>query len=178
MKTFHTAAVEDEVREMIALVNTSFHEMPDKVSKLQENLGLGMQKALVDGWPDDEVEVVYAEAYRLFEEQRYQEVLPLALHLSVNRPLDQRFMFMTGMVLQSLGDPLLAASFYGTLLTLDPNFVPAAYRMAECYVTLGEHKNAREIFEIAIDMGRGTLGDADDFYHLQRMISERLCSSN
>jgi tetratricopeptide (TPR) repeat protein len=122
--------------------------------------------------------VVYAEAYQLFEAQRYQEALPLALHLSVNRPLDQRFMFMAGMILQSLGDPLLAASFYATLLTLDAEFVPAAFRMAECYAAIGDQKDAREIFEMAIDMGRGNLGDADEFYALQRLIVEKLRVAN
>lgn len=178
MKTFHTAAVDDEVQTIISLVNASFSEVPDKVPQLQHNLGIGMQKALVDGWPDDEVESVYADAHRLFGEQRYQEALPLALHLSVNRPLDQRFMFMTGLILQLLGDPLLGATFYSTLLSLDPNFVPAAFRMAECYAALGEHKDAREIFEMAIDMGRGGLGDADEFYALQRLIVEKLREVN
>jgi tetratricopeptide (TPR) repeat protein len=178
MKPFYTAAIEEEVREIVALVNTSFQEMPDKMSRLHDHLGLGMKKAVVDGWPDDEVETVYTQAHELYEAQHYQEALPLALHLSVNRPLDPRFMFMTGMILQLLGDPLLGAAFYSTLLALDPNFMPAAYRMAECYTALGEHKDAREIFETAIDMGQGTLGDADEFYALQRIICERLRSSN
>ncbi len=178
MNPFHAGAVEDEVREIIALVNASFGEVPDKVARLQHQLGSGMQKALVDGWPDDEVEAVYAEAYRLFNDQHYREALPLALHLSVNRPLDQRFMFMTGMILQLLGDPLLAATFYATLLSLDSHFVPAAFRLAECYAALGEHKDAREIFEVAIDMGRGTMGDADEFYALQRLMVEKLRAVN
>lgn len=178
MKPFNSAAVEDEVREIFALVNASFQEVPDKVYQLQENLGMGMQKARVDAWPDEDVEGVYAEAYRLFEEQRFAQVLPLALHLAIHRPLDQRFLFMSGMVLQSLGDPLMAATFYSTLLSLDPNFIPAAYRLAECYATLGELKDAREIFDIAIDMGRGVLGDAEEFYELQRMIFERLRASH
>lgn len=33
MKLFHTAAVDDEVRSMVALVNTSFGEMPDKLKQ-------------------------------------------------------------------------------------------------------------------------------------------------
>ena len=178
MKPFHTAAVDDEVRSMIALVNASFGEMPDKLKQLQENLGLGMQKALIDGWPDDEVERVYAEAYALYEAKRYEEALPLALHLSVNRPLDQRFMFMTGMILQLLGDPLLGSVFFATLLSLDPNFVPAAFRLAECYSAVGEMKEAREIFEVAIDMGRETLGNPDEFYALQRLMVEKLRTAN
>lgn len=178
MTPFHTGTIDNEVRAIMALVNASFRDMPDKVAQMQQQLGSGMQKALVDGWPDDEVEAVYAEAYRLFGEQRYQEALPLALHLSVNRPLDPRFMFMTGMILQLLGDPLLAANFYATLLSLDPDFVPAAFRMAECYAALGEHKDAREIFEMAIDMGRGTMGEADEFYELQRATMEKLRAVN
>ena len=178
MNTFDAAAVEGEVRAIVSLVNASFTDVPDKVIQLQNQLGLGMQKALIDGWPDEEVEVVYAEAYQLFEAQCYQEALPLALHLSVNRPLDQRFLFMAGMILQALGDPLLAANFYATLLMLDSEFLPAAFRMAECYAAIAEYKDAREIFEVAIDMGRGNLGDADEFYALQRLILEKLRTMN
>ncbi len=178
MKPFHTAAVDGEVRAMVALVNASFSEVPDKVSQFQHNLGIGMQSALADGWPDEEVERVYTDAYRLYEAQRYTEALPLALHLSVNRPLDQRFMFMAGMLLQLLGDPLLGSVFFATLLSLEPNFVPAAYRLAECYASVGEMKEAREIFELAIDMGRETLGNADEFYMLQRIMADKLRTTN
>jgi tetratricopeptide (TPR) repeat protein len=178
MKPFHTAAVDDEVRAMISLVNASFAEVPDKTFQLQQNIGLGMQKALVDGWPDDEVERVYAEAYQLYEAQRYDEALPLALHLAVNRPLDHRFMFMAGMILQVLGDPLLAAVFFATLLGMDGTFVPAAFRLAECYASVGQMKESRDIFEVAIDIGRETLGSADDFYALQRLMVEKLRASN
>ena len=178
MTPFQAASATEEVRAIVALVNCSFAEVPDKVAQLQASLGAGLQKALVDAWPDDEVENVYAEAYRLFGEERYQEALPLALHLSINRPLDQRFMFLTGMILLLLGDPLLGASFFATLLTIDPNFTPAAFRLAECYSMVGQQTEAREIFELAIDMGRGTLGDADEFYALQRLMVEKLASTN
>lgn len=178
MTPFQAASATEEVRAIVALVNCSFGDVPGKVAQLQQSLGAGMQKALVDAWPDDEVEAVYAEAHRLYGEERYQDALPLALHLSINRPLDQRFMFLTGMLLQLLGDPLLGASFFATLLTIDPNFMPAAFRLAECYAMVGQQKEAREIFEEAIDMGRGTLGDAEEFYALQRLMVEKLASTN
>ena len=73
---------------------------------------------------------------------------------------------------------VLAATFYATLLSLDPGFVPAAFRLAECYAALGEHREAREIFEEAIDMGRGNLGEADEFYALQRLMVDKLRSVN
>ena len=178
MKPFHSTAIQSNVQAIIALVNTSFSERPDKVSQVQNCLGNGIRNAMVDGWPDDEIESAYAEAHRLFEEQRYEEVLPLALYLTVNRPLDARFIFMAGLVLQSLGDPLLGATFYATLLMLDPDFVPAAFRLAECYASVGEMKESREIFEVAIDMGRESLGGAEQFYALQRAIVERLSAAN
>ena len=178
MKPFLSTAVQSDVHAIIALVNTSFSERPDKVSQVQHYLGNGMRNAMVDGWPDDEIESAYAEAYRLFEAQRYEEILPLALYLSVNRPLDVRFMFMSGLVLQSLGDPLLGATFYATLLLIDPEFVPAAFRLAECYASVGEMKESREIFEVAIDMGRESLGGAEQFYALQRAIVEKLGVAN
>lgn len=168
------AASAGEVRAIIELVNSSFHDMPDKLFQLNENLGKGMQKARFTQWHDEEVERVYSQAYALFEAQRYQEALPMALYLTIHRPLDQRFMFMAGLILQLLGDPLLAAGFFATLLVIDPNFMPAAFRLAECYATLGEQQEAFEIFELAIDMGRGDLGDADEFYALQRLIAEKL----
>jgi hypothetical protein len=85
---------------------------------------------------------------------------------------------MAGLILQSLGDPLVGSIFYATLLMLDPDFVPAAFRLAECYASVGEMKESREIFEVAIDMGRESLGGAEQFYALQRAIVERLSASN
>ncbi len=175
---FLAAATEREVRAMVGLVNQSIKECPDKVMQLQASLGAGLQKAMTDPWPDDQVEYAYAIAYELFQAQRYDAALPIALHLSVNRPIDPRFMFLSGMILQLLGDPLLAATFFSTMLTVDPTSVPAAFRLAECYAMVGETKEAREIFEIAIDMGRECLGDAEDFYRLQRLIVEKLGALN
>lgn len=175
---FLAAATDLEVKSMIELVNQAFHEMPDKVSRLQQSLGAGLQKTIVDPWSDMEVEQAYATGYALFQAQQYDAALPVALHLALNRPLDPRFMFMAGMILQSLGDPLLAATFFATQLIADPQCVPAAFRLAECYAAIGQEKEARDIFEIAIDMGRDSLGDPDEFFSLQSLIVEKLGSLN
>lgn len=80
------------------------------------------------------------------------------------RELADLFLFMTGMILQCLDDPLMAATFHACALQLDPAFVPAAFRLAECYSLLGEDKEAREMLEVTLDMGR----NSDDFFALQR----------
>ncbi len=173
-----SSAVSAEVSLIMGLVNQSIHELPDKVKLLQDTYAEGMQRAVLDPVSDAVLERVYEKAYEAFQQQRYHEVLPLALYLAIQKPLDQRFLFMAGMTLQLLGDPLMAATFYAVSLQVDPTLVPAAFRLAECYAMVGETKEAREIFEIAIDMGRECLGDAEDFYRLQRLIVEKLGALN
>jgi lipopolysaccharide biosynthesis regulator YciM len=82
-------------------------------------------------------------------------------------------MFMTGMILQSMEDPLMAVTFHSVALQLDPTFMPAAFRMAECYTALGEDEESREILEATLDMGRSS----DEFFELQRLIMERLAQT-
>ncbi len=171
-----SVAVATEVSLIMGLVNQSIHELPDKVRLLQDTYAQGMQRSVLDPVSDAVLERVYEQAYEAFQQQRYHEVLPLALYLAIQKPLDHRFLFMAGMTLQLLGDPLMAATFYAVSLQIDPTLVPAAFRLAECYASIGAQEDAREIFEIAIDMGRGA--DADEFFELQNLILERLRSQN
>lgn len=167
-----------EVRAMVDLVNQPFGDRPDKTTVLQVNLGEGLRKAMMAPWSDEQVEQVYADAYDLFQNRQYDAALPIALHLSINRPLDPRFMFMAGMILQLMGDPLLAATFFATQLTIDPNSIPAAFRLAECYAMIGETDEAHQIFETVIDMGRDVLGEPDEFFQLQRIVADKLGAMN
>lgn len=163
-----------EIAQILAMVNQSLSELPDKMNQLQNTLADGITRAL-ETTPDVEyLEQVYGCAYELYQAKRYREVLPMALYLSISNPKDVRFMFMTGMILQSLEDPLMAATFHACALQLDPSFMPAAFRMAECYTALGEDKESREILEATLDMGRSS----DEFFELQRLIMERLAQTN
>ncbi len=171
-----SAAVSAEVSLIMGLVNQSIHELPDKVKVMQDAYAQGMQRAVLDPVSDAVLERVYENAYEAFQQQRYHEVLPLALYLAIQKPLDQRFLFIAGMTLQLLGDPLMAATFYAVSLQVVPTLVPAAFRLAECYATVGAQDDAREIFETVIDMGRG--GDADEFYELQRYAMNSLRAQN
>lgn len=165
-----------EVSLIIGLVNQSIHELPDKVKVLQDTYAEGMQRAVLEPVSDAVLEGIYDKAYEAFQQQRFHEMLPLALYLAIQKPLDHRFLFMAGMTLQLLGDPLLAATFYSVSLQIDPTLTPAAFRLAECYASLGAREDAREIFDTVIDMGRG--GDADEFYELQRCAMDCLRPRN
>ncbi len=171
-----SAALWAEVSLIMGLVNQSIHELPDKIQVLQNTYAQGMQLAVLDPVSDAVLERVYEKAHEAFQQQRYHEVLPLALYLAIQKPLDLRFLFMAGMTLQLLDDPLMAATFYAVALQIDPNLMPAAFRMAECYARVGDQEDAYQIFETVIDMGRG--GDADEFYDMQRYAMERLRARN
>ncbi len=169
-------ALAAEVSLIMGLVNQSIHELPEKVKLLQDTFAHGMQRAVLEPVSEAVLERVYEKAYEAFQQQRYHEVLPLALYLAIQKPLDHRFLFMAGMTLQLLGDPLMAATFYAVSLQIEPTLVPAAFRLAECYASVGAQQDAREIFETVIDMGHG--GDADEFYELQRHVMESLRAQN
>jgi lipopolysaccharide biosynthesis regulator YciM len=162
-----------EIAQILAMVNQSLSELPDKMNHLQNTLAEGMTRTLLKPQDVEYLEQVYACAYELYQEKRYRDALPMALHLSISNPKDVRFMFMTGMILQSLEDPLMAVTFHACALQVDPTFMPAAFRMAECYAALGEDEESREILEATLDMGRSS----DEFFELQRLIMERLAQT-
>lgn len=163
-----------EVAQIQAMVNQSLSELPDKMNQLQNTLAEGMTRALQTTPDVESLEQVYGCAYAFYQEKKYREALPMALHLSISNPKDIRFMFMAGMILQSIDDPLMAATFHACALQLDPTFMPAAFRMAECYTILGEDEEARALLEATLDMGRSS----DEFFELQRLIMERLAQTN
>lgn len=163
-----------EIDQIIALVNQSLSDLPDKVSQLQHTLAQGMRRTVLTTVDDDLLEQVYGRAYEHYQHQRYREALPMALYLSISNPRDIRFLFMAGMILQCMNDPLMSATFHACALQLDPTFVPAAFRLAECYTLLGENREAREMLETAMDMGR----DSEEFFALQREIMNKLSQMN
>ncbi len=163
-----------EIAQIQAMVNQSLSELPDKMHRLQNTLAEGMLRTMQTAPDIEYLEQVYGCAYELYQAKRYREALPMALHLSISNPKDVRFMFMAGMILQSIDDPLMAATFHACALQADPTFMPAAFRMAECYTALGEDKEAREMLEATLDMGR----DSDEFFELQHLIMEKLAQTN
>lgn len=163
-----------EIVQIMELVNLSLRELPDKVTQMQASLSAGMTRVQLAPPDTALLEQTYTAAYELYQRQRYREALPLALFLAISNFSDIRFLFMAGMILQLLGDALMGAILHACALQVDPDFVPAAYRLAECYTALGENDDARSLFDEALDMGR----DSEEFFALQRAIMQRLGQLN
>ena len=76
---------------------------------------------------------------------------------------------MTGMIVQLLCDPLLAAAFYTCLLKLDSAFIPAVFRLGECLSDLSELPEARRMFEKTVELGR----DDPEQHQLQSLALDK-----
>ncbi len=59
-----------EVDQILALVNQSLSELPDKVSQLQDTLAQGMMRTMLDTVDTDLLEQVYSQAFDLYQQQR------------------------------------------------------------------------------------------------------------
>lgn len=163
------SAVGAEIETVLALVERDLLDWPTKLIDVQRAVSTGMVKAALTTVPPPTLEHFYDTAYGLFQQQAYDQALPIALYLSVHAPQDPRFLFMSGLILQVLNEPLMAAVFYACLLQQQQDVVPAAYRLAECYVAVGQRERAQDIFDLAIN-----IGDADEFFAIQRRVLEKL----
>ena len=103
---------------------------------------------------DINLEALYQQAYDFFQEEKYQQALPIALQIAAFKPVEWRYLFMAGMCFQFSGDCEAAASFYGFTLMIDPSCTPAAFRLAECLSASGDEEKAKQLYEAVIAMGR------------------------
>ena len=56
-----------EIDQIVALVNQSLSDLPDKVSQLQHTLAQGMRRTLLTTVDDDLLEQVYGRAYEHYQ---------------------------------------------------------------------------------------------------------------
>lgn len=136
-------------------------QLDERMERLKEKMALQVDKleknkllAELGSIDDNNLEALYQQAYDFFQEEKYQEALPLALQISALKPVEWRYLFIAGMCFQFLGDCEAAASFYGFTLMIDPACTPAAYRLAECLSASGDEEQAKQLYEAVIAMGR------------------------
>ena len=160
----------DDLESTLTLVDESLSNLHEKLAAVCEKIDQG--KTLVD--PEDitgiHLETLYQKAYDLFQEKQYQEALPLALQISAFKPTEWRYLFITGMCFQFLGDHEAAASFYGFTLMMDPTCTPATFRLAECLLACGDEEKAKQIYEAVVAMGR----DVPEYNQLQDLAQKQL----
>lgn len=139
---------------LMGQLDESLGRLKEKIALQVDKLEISKLSAELDSLTNIDLEALYQQAHNFFQEEKYQEALPLALQISALKPVEWRYHFITGMCFQFLGDCEAAASFYGFTLMLDSACTPAAYRLAECLSAMGDEAKAKQLYEAVIAMGR------------------------
>ena len=95
-----------------------------------------------------------ADAWKLFEAGRFQDVEPLYRKLLVLNPKDPIAAHQLGLTLMQLGRCEEALAVFGNLSNLNPSeedFADTTYRMGQCYVELERWEDAFIHFQLLYD---------------------------
>lgn len=110
---------------------------------------------------DDDVNAVYALAYRDFNQARFDRALERFRLLLVYRPLETVYMLGAALCLQRLGRYELAAAVFDALRYLEPQAPGHALALAECQLLAHEREQARRTLADTIDWCDAHAGNAD-----------------
>lgn len=97
---------------------------------------------------------IRSDAWKLFEEGRFQEAEPMYRRLLALNPNDPLATHQLGLTLMQLGRCEEALAVFGSMSNLTPkeeDFADTTYRMGQCYVELGRWEEAFIHFQILHD---------------------------
>lgn len=97
---------------------------------------------------------IRSDAWKLFEEGRFQEAEPMYRQLLALNPNDPLATHQLGLTLMRLGRCEEALAVFGSMSNLNPkeeDFADTTYRMGQCYVELGRWEEAFIHFQILHD---------------------------
>ncbi len=101
----------------------------------------------------EQLEVVYALAYAQVAQEQYAQALPLFAFLAQYGPTRKHYLVGLGVCLQMLGRADEAIDIYSLVLTLYPDSLPTALRVAECHLALRQLDRARRTLELLCTPG-------------------------
>ncbi|MNR13147.1 Chaperone protein SicA [compost metagenome] len=97
--------------------------------------------------------MVYALAYAQVAQEQYAQALPVFAFLAQYGPTRKHYLVGLGVCLQMLGRADEAINIYSLVLTLYPDSVPTALRVAECHLALRQTDQARRTLELLCTPG-------------------------
>lgn len=96
----------------------------------------------------EQLEVVYALAYAHVAQEQYAQALPMFAFLAQYGPTRKHYLVGLGVCLQMLGRADEAINIYSLVLTLHPDALPSALRIAECHLAMRQMDRARRTLEL------------------------------
>ena len=98
-----------------------------------------------------ELEEIYAKGLTKYNAGKPEEAIEEFTYLVMHMPWDRRFQMALGSTLHWLGEFKHALNFYGYAMVMDACDPGATFRIAQCFLSLGDEPSAREALQTAID---------------------------
>lgn len=143
-----------DVRELIETSLAWLEQLPTLTEHHGAKMANGIPLATCVGLDDADLAARHRAAYALCEQGEFLLALPLALHCCSARADDPHAAFLAGSCLQRLAITDYAAMMFRQALHLNEHHMPAAYRLGECLLALGDREGATHLFGWAVEIGR------------------------
>lgn len=155
MPDFYTYPPADhEVADIVGQLSVGLENLPDVIAEFEEVIKKGTSPGDLKGITKDEFTALYRIARKLYDDGDFIHALPVCMQLMLHNPKDSRHSFLTAACLQRLKEYPQAAVLFACTLHLKPEDAAAAFRLGECLMKMGQPSEARQAFDMAIELSR------------------------
>ncbi len=98
-----------------------------------------------------ELEQIYARGLEKYNAGKPELAMEEFSYLVMHMPWDRRFQMALGSTLHWLGEFKHALNFYGYAMIMDACDPGAAFRIAQCFLSLGDEPSARKALQTAVE---------------------------
>lgn len=117
-----------------------------------------------------QLEILYAAAFSFYEQGKYAKAIALFIQLILHGPFDVRFWKGLASSHQMEGSYLAAIRAWGIVCILQPQASFPHFHAAECFISLGEQKEAG----LALNCAQNRAENFDPLFSKIQVLKERL----
>jgi len=144
-----------DIAAIVTKLSEGLPTIQQMLEQYREQLQQGYTLGELRGITDEGYAALYKIAHDLCNQGDFHHALPIALQLTLHKPSDNRYTFITGACLQQLSHFEPAAVVYAMTLDVDPDHTAASYRLAECLIALGKLQEAIPFLNKTIELSYG-----------------------
>ncbi|MDR0392627.1 MAG: tetratricopeptide repeat protein [Puniceicoccales bacterium] len=158
----NTSVAEKIKEELVGVMGSQVENLDPEMIQLSLDLGEKLTKGeirLADAFniPKDKLNAMYAIAYDLYSNDKYEKAVGLFNMLCLYDPLNVDYWQGAGAAYKMLKQYDLAAAVYGTLIQLRSTQMSYYLDLAECFLQLKQVENAKNCLQGAL-----LIGEADN----------------
>lgn len=143
---------EHEVKKAAEKIGLTIGEdFADKIADAAKNVvekGIPLKDAL--GFPNEQIEAMYAQAYRLYNTGKYEEAIHFFRMLVALDPTEGKYALGMGACFHMMKEYENAANIYMTASVLDSNNPIPLFHASDCYIQMKDPASALFVLDMAI----------------------------